>query len=130
MRLGFTTVCCVILSAAVALHAQDDPLVAEGYDHCYNLKYDAAMATFTAETEHHPDDPAAWNHVAHTILFFAMYRGGALESELVTGSNPFVRRQKVKTTAAEDQQFYDAIDKALDLAQSRLREKEDDSPAL
>lgn len=130
MRPGLTTCCGVILLAAVALRAQDDPLVAEGYDHFYNLEYDAALAAFTAETEQHPDDPTAWNHLAHATLFLAMYRSGALESELVTGSNPFVRRQKVKTTPAEDQQFYDAINKALDLAQSRLADNADDPRGL
>jgi tetratricopeptide (TPR) repeat protein len=129
MRLLPITVCGAALFGAAALRAQD-PLVSEGYDHFYNLEYTEAIAAFTTETEHHPDDSNAWNHLAHATLFRAMYRGGALESELVTGSNPFLRRQKVKTTAAEDQQFYEAIDKALDLAQSSLAENEDDPRAL
>jgi tetratricopeptide (TPR) repeat protein len=129
MRLLAITVWGAALLGAPALRGQD-PLVSEGYDHFYNLEYTEAIAAFTAETEQHPDDPNAWNHLAHATLFRAMYRGGALESELVTGSNPFLRRQKVKTTTAEDQQFYDAIDKALDLAQSRLAENEDDTRAL
>jgi len=128
MRLVPVTVCTALLSV-FALRAQD-ALVSEGYDHFYNLEYSEAIAAFTSEIEEHPDDPDAWNHLAHATLFRAMYRGGALESELVSGSNPFLRRQKVKTTAAEDQQFYEAIDKALDLAQTRLAENEDDSRAL
>ena len=129
MRLLSITVCGAALLGAVSLRAQD-PLVSEGYDHFYNLEYGEAIAAFTAETEQHPDDANAWNHLAHATLFRAMYRGGALESELVTGSNPFLRRQKVKTTTAEHQQFYEAIDKALDLAQTRLAENEDDPRAL
>jgi tetratricopeptide (TPR) repeat protein len=129
MRLFSVTACGAALLGAVSLRAQD-PLVSEGYDHFYNLEYGEAIAAFTAETGQHPDDPNAWNHLAHATLFRAMYRGGALESELVTGSNPFLRRQKVKTTAAEHQQFYEAIDQALDLAQTRLAENEDDPRAL
>jgi len=129
MRLLSITICGAALLGAVALRAQD-PLVSEGYDHFYNLEYGEAIAAFTAEIEQHPDDPNAWNHLAHATLFRAMYRGGALESELVTGSNPFLRRQKVKTTTAEDQQFYEAIDKALDLAQTSLVENGDDTRAL
>jgi tetratricopeptide (TPR) repeat protein len=121
--------CFLALLTAVQLRAQDSG-VSEGYDHFYNLEYDEALVAFIAETEQRPDDPNAWNHLAHATLYRAMYRGGALESELVTGSNPFVRRQKVKTTPEEDQQFYDAIDKALDLAQFRLRENQDDPRAL
>jgi len=123
MRAILIAVCCL------ALRAQDAN-VSEGYDHFYNLEYDQAIATFTAETEQHPDDPNSWNHLAHATLYRAMYRGGALESELVTGSNPFLSRQKVKTSTAENQQFYDAIDKALNLAQSRLLDNQDDLLAL
>src|SRR5260370_7737316 len=123
MRLGSITMCFLALLTAVQLRAQDSG-VSEGYDHFYNLEYDEALVAFIAETEQRPDDPNAWNHLAHATLYRAMYRGGALESELVTGSNPFVRRQKVKTTPEEDQQFYDAIDKALDLPPSRLRENQ------
>src|ERR1700722_6609554 len=119
MRAILIAVCCL------ALRAQDAN-VSEGYDHFYNLEYDQAIATFTAETEQHPDDPNAWNHLAHATLYRAMYRGGALESELVTGSNPFLSRQKVKTSTAENQQFYDAIDKALNLAQSRFLANQND----
>jgi tetratricopeptide (TPR) repeat protein len=102
--------------------AQARPL-SQGYDHFYNLEYDQAIADFTAETEQHPGEPAGWNHLAHAILYRAMYRSGALESELVTGSNPFLRREKVQTTPAEDQQFNSAIDKSIGLcraAQGRL----------
>lgn len=132
-----TTVCWLAILGAASALAQDSTTpagvsaaVSEGYDHFYNLEYDQAIAVFTAQTEQQPDDPNAWNHLAHSTLYRAMYRGGALESELVTGSNPFLRRQKVKTTPSEDQQFYDAIDKALDLARSGLRENPDDPRAL
>ena len=129
MRVAPIIVCCLAALGGARLSAQQVQL-SEGYDHFYNLEYDAAIAAFTAETEQNPDDPNAWNHLAHATLYRAMYRGGALESELVSGSNPFLRRQRVKTTPAEDQQFYDSIDKALDLAQSRLIENADDPRAL
>jgi tetratricopeptide (TPR) repeat protein len=120
---------CLVLLCALSVRAQDSQ-ASQGYDHFYNLEYEEAIAAFTAGTEQHPDDPNAWNHLAQATLYRAMYRGGALESELVSGSNPFLRRQKVKTTSAEDQQFYDAIDKALSLAQSGLRNNPDDPQAL
>ena len=129
MRLIFIGVGCLALLGVTGLHGQDAG-VSEGYDHFYNLEYDGAIAAFTAETARHPDDPNAWNHLAHATLYRAMYRSGAIESELVSGSNPFLRRQKVKTTPAEDHEFYDAISKALRLAQSRLRENQNDPQAL
>ena len=117
------------LACALSLSAQD-ARVSDGYDHFYNLEFDQAVADFTAETRQAPEDPAAWNHLAQAILYRAMYRGGALESELVTGSNPFLRRQKLATTPAEQQQFYDCITRALDLAESRLTDNAEDAQAL
>jgi tetratricopeptide (TPR) repeat protein len=134
MRHHLIAVSSLALLGGLLLRAQDPAEVSAGlslgYDHFYNLEYDEAIAAFTAETEQHPEDPNAWNHLAHATLYRAMYRNGALESELVTGSNPFLRRQKVKTSPVEDQQFYDAIDKALELAQSRLGDNQDDPVAL
>ncbi len=106
------------------------PLVAPGYDHFYNLEYDQAIADFTAEIEQNASDPNPWNHLAHALLYRAMYRGGALESELVTGSNPFQRREKVKIAPAADQQFYAAIGKAMELSRARLDQNSDDARAL
>ncbi len=109
--------------------AQDTP-VSSAYDQFYNLEYDQAISDFTTEAEQHPSEPNAWNHLAHAILYRALYRSGALESELVTGSNPFLRREKVKSTPEEDQRFHDAIDKAMGLSQTTLRENPDDPRAL
>ncbi|HTR39576.1 MAG TPA: tetratricopeptide repeat protein [Bryobacteraceae bacterium] len=100
--------------------AAQDRLVAQGYDHFYNLEYDQAIADFKTNIAQRPDDPSAWNHLAHAILYRAMYRSGALESQLVTGSNPFLRRDKVKTTSDEDQEFYNVINKSIGLCRAKL----------
>lgn len=121
-------VCCAAL-AAMYLAAQDSGL-SEGYDHFYNLEYDQAVASFTAETEQRPDDANTWNHLAHAILYRAMFRSGALESELVTGSNPFLHRAKVTITDADHKLFDDAIDKSLALSQARLMENPGDPAGL
>lgn len=118
-----------LLLSVNLLYGQDTQL-SEGYDHFYNLEYDQAIRAFTAESEQHPDDASAWNHLAHAILYRALYRGGALESELVLGSNPFLRRDKVELTPADQQLFSDAIRRALDLSEARLRENPNDPRAL
>jgi len=129
MRAAPTAVCCLALLAANRLSGQDSP-VSSGYGHFYNLEYDQAIADFTTNTEQHPDDPNAWNHLAHAILYRAMYRSGALESELVTGSNPFLRRAKVEVPPADDKLFHEAIDKAMDLSQARLKDNPGDTLGL
>src|SRR5580693_7922343 len=106
-----TAVFYLALLTASCLQAQDTTL-SPGYEHFYNLEYDQAITGFTAITDQNPSDPSAWNHLAQAILFRAMYRSGALESEMVSGSNPFLRRAKVQITPAEQASFFDAIGKA------------------
>ena len=129
MRCAPIAACCFALVGANWLAGQDRT-VSAGYDHFYNLEYDDAIADFNGAVELHPGDPTAWNHLAHAILYRAMFRSGALESELVTGSNPFLRREKVAIAPADDKRFDAAIDKALQLAQARLQEKADDPQGL
>src|SRR5512147_1406640 len=80
---------------------KDDPLAAPGFQHFYNLEYDEALAYFRAEAARNPDSPDVYNHIAQTILYREMFRSGALESELVTGSNPFLRRAGLNPSAAD-----------------------------
>ena len=49
-----------------------------------------------------PDSPDAYNHIAQTILYREMFRTGALESELVTGANAFLRREKMNPSARDE----------------------------
>ena len=128
MRVAPIAVCLALLAASQI--AAQSPLTSEGFDHFYNLEYEAAIADFTAGTVEHPEDPAAWNHLAQAILYQAMYRSGALESELVSGTNPFLHREKVKVTPAEQQRFDDAIAKSVRISRAGLQRNPDDPRAL
>jgi hypothetical protein len=68
-----------------------EPNISKGFDHFYNLEYPQALAVFRKALSEAPNDPARHNHVAQAVLFQMMLRSGALESHLVTGSNPFLR---------------------------------------
>src|ERR1700680_1391895 len=114
---------------SITLIAQDSP-VSKGFDHFYNLEFDAAIAAFGDTIQQHPDDADVRNHLAQAILYRAMHRSGALESQFVSGSNPFLRREKVNTTPAEDKAFYDALNKSLDISQARLQHNSNDAGAL
>ncbi len=110
--------------------AASDPLISQGFDHFYNLEYDQAISDFSSAASRHPDEPGAWNHLAQAILYRAMYRSGALESELVSGSNPFLLRAKVQISEADATTFNDAINHAIDYAQTRLQRDHNDTGAL
>jgi tetratricopeptide (TPR) repeat protein len=59
-----------------------------------------------------------------------MFRAGALESELVTGTNPFLRRAKVNPGPEEQQRFDTAIQKSMEICQSRLQKNSADKDAM
>ena len=107
-----------------------DPLAEPGFVHFYNLEFEEALTAFQAETAQLPDSADAYNHIAQTILYREMFRSGALESQLVTGTNPFLRRAKMNPSAADDKLFNDAIARAMELAGARLKTKPNDAAAL
>lgn len=104
--------------------------VSPGFDHFYNLEYEPAIATFEKEIAARPNDPAGYNHLAQAILYREMDRAGALESELVTGNNPFMSRGKIVASPAEQKRFDDAIGKAIALCEARLTANAKDIDAL
>jgi len=120
--------------ASSPIPAQDappqDPLVERGYEHFYNLEFPEALAAFRAEVTQYPNSADAYNHLAQTILYREMFRSGALESELVTGSNPFLRREGLNPSKQDDQEFRDTINRALALCEARLQVNSNDVQAL
>ena len=121
----------LLLSCLLAVPlAAEDALVSRGFDHFYNLEYDQAIADFSSVTQQHPDDLGAWNHLAEAILYRAMCRSGALESQLVSGSNPFLRREKVPITPDDAATFDAAINHVIELSETRLERDNDDTAAL
>jgi tetratricopeptide (TPR) repeat protein len=110
--------------------AAQDPLIDRGYAHFYNLEYDEAIADFDAAVRQHPDIPDYHNHVAEALVFREMYRDGALESELVSGNNSFLRRPKLNPGPAVRARFLDEVAKAIELAQARLARNPRDTAAL
>ncbi|MCL4852335.1 MAG: tetratricopeptide repeat protein [Bryobacteraceae bacterium] len=103
--------------------------VERGFEHFYNLEYDQAVQEFSRAVDNEPRNAAPRNHLAQAILYRAMYRAGALESELVTGSNPFLRRSKVEPTPEEVHRFHEEIQTALNISEARLRENPEDAHA-
>ena len=77
------------------LSAAQSPLVTEGFDHFYNLEYPEAIADFEKAIAQDPADPQLHDHLAQTLVFQEMFRNGALESEMVSGNNSFLRRPKM-----------------------------------
>lgn len=118
------------LPALLLLAAGMDPLIQSGYDHFYNLEYPQAMADFQKALEAAPKDAARHNHLAQSVLFHLMFRAGALETEMVTGGNPFIRRPKMEPTAEEERMFNRAIETSLRLTGETLARDPNNAAAL
>ena len=119
----------LILVCALPAAAQE-PLVERGYLHFYNLEYDESIASFEEAARLHPEQPDLHNHIAEALVFREMYRDGALESELVSGNNSFLRRPKMNPTPAVRERFLSEVRKAMDLAQTRIAKNPRDAAAL
>ncbi len=120
---------CLMLAGAVAALAEDPP-VSKGFEYFYNLQYDESIAEFNRQVAEQPREPAGYNHLAQAILYRDMFRAGALESELVSGSNPFLRRSKVDASPEDQRKFDQAIGRAMELAQATLKRNPNDTLAL
>src|ERR1035437_671429 len=118
-----------LIALAPRLLAQE-ALVAEGFSHFYNLEYDRAIADFEKAIAQNPDSPDLHNHLAQTLVFREMFRDGALESELVSGSNSFLRRPKLNPAPETENKFQDEIAKAMALSEARLKKDPNDTGAM
>jgi tetratricopeptide (TPR) repeat protein len=118
-----------LIALAPRLSAQES-VAASGFDHFYNLEYDQAIADFEKAIAQNPNSPDLHNHLAQTIVFREMYRDGALESELVSGTNSFLRRPRMNPAPETERRFLAEIDKAMALSQARLKKNPNDTGAM
>src|ERR1700704_4474349 len=87
------------------------------FDHFYNLEYDQAIAELEKGVATGANSPDLHNHIAQCIQFREMFKVGALESELVTGNNSFLRRPQIDTTPEIEKHFQDQVQKAIELTE-------------
>jgi tetratricopeptide (TPR) repeat protein len=108
----------------------EDPLKDPGFVHFYNNEYDQAIAVFEHELQQYPHDAELYNHLAQSILYREMFRDGALESQLVSGSNPFLRRRPMEINPSDKARFNDCLAKAMQLTGDALARNPRDVEAL
>jgi tetratricopeptide (TPR) repeat protein len=118
-----------LIALAPRLLAQES-VAAQGFDHFYNLEYEQAIADFEKALEQSPDSPDLHNYLAESIVFREMYRDGALESELVSGNNSFLRRPKLNPAPETEKRLLAEIGKAMALSEARLAKNPNDTAAM
>lgn len=115
---------------ALLLFAPADPWVAKGFDHFYNVEYADAISAFQKALTANPSDARLRTHLAQAVVFHVMERAGALESELVTGANSFIRRPRMEPLPGEDALFHEQVEAALRLTSATLAKEPNSISAL
>jgi tetratricopeptide (TPR) repeat protein len=105
-------------------------LIEQGFSHFYNLEYDEAIAIFDKAIAQNPNNPDLHNHMAQTLIFREMFRDGALESELVSGNNSFLRRAKLNPSPETEKRILDEIAKSMSLTAATLQAHPNDTAAM
>ncbi len=126
--MGATRTGLLILTAVSAVFAEQT--INTGWNYFYNLEYDDAIKAFAAEIASDPQQPEPYNHLAQAILYRQMYRSGALDSDLVTGTNSFTRREKMNLSPEDRKRFADSVATAIRLASDAVRRNSKDTGAL
>ncbi|MSV28496.1 MAG: tetratricopeptide repeat protein [Bryobacterales bacterium] len=103
---------------------------AAGLQHFYNLEYDEAIAEFEKAVADEPLSAETHNNLAQALMFREMYRDGALETELVTGNNAFLRRPKMNAPPEVEKRFFAEVQIAMQLSQREIAKNPRDVEAL
>jgi len=121
------------LLIAAGLTAADNnaqSYIEQGNTAFYNLDYDQATAFYERAVAADPTNPKYHNHLAQALLTKEMFRNGALESELVSGNNSFIRRAKLEPPPDVERRFFSEIDRSLALGLARIAGNPRDTFAL
>ena len=118
-------------AAGQALHptpSETEALKARGLEFGYNLDYDQALAAFRAAIEADPSDSSAHRLAAATLWISTLFKQGAVTADDYLGqARSDVERQPVAPDVAAA--FQTHIDRALALAEQRVRDRPNDADA-
>jgi tetratricopeptide (TPR) repeat protein len=119
--------------AAEAVHTDPlnyDPVVRDGYEHLYNLEYDAALVRFEQVQAAHPNDPIATAYVLNCVLFRELYRLDLLDTTFYANDGFLSGKHTVVEDPKVRDQVYGLADKAIMLADEQLQANPDNLNAL
>ncbi|MCU1327287.1 MAG: Tetratricopeptide 2 repeat protein [Bryobacterales bacterium] len=119
----------LLVAAAASVFAAGDPRE-DALDLFYNLDFDEALVAFEKLLAASPNDPELHNHVAHTLLFRELLRNGALESQMVSGNNSFIRRMKMEPPPDVEKRFFAEIERTISITQGMLARNPKDTTAM
>ena len=135
VRLSSIAVVLVVVLGSSPLRAQDtyplnlDPEVRQGLEHFYNLDYEGALQRFDAVLQAHPQDPMAVSYVLMTTIFRELYRQDLLDTTYYAHEHFLSSGHKSDVPPAIRQQIDQLTDRAVGLADARIKANPNDKDA-
>ncbi len=106
------------------------PSLGQGFSLLYNLDFDQAHRVFLAWEHEHPQDPVGPTAEAAGILFSEFHRLGVLEGQFYENDKKFLDRDKQDPDSGVRDRFNAALDRAQNVASTRLAANAKDRDAL
>ena len=120
-----------IPSGAVTDPLNLEPAVRQAYQQFYILDYDGALAQFQKIEADHPDNPLAADYVLETVLFRELWRLDLLDTTFYAHDGFLTGKHAAPVEDAKTKsRILDLADKAIALADDRLKEDPQDADAL
>ena len=107
-----------------------DPMVRDGYNHFYNLDYDAAIVRFEEVIKAHPQDPIAYAYALQATMFRELYHQDLLDTTYYAHDSFLTNQRKVDIPAANRQRIEYLTNQTISLADQRLKADPRDKNAL
>lgn len=106
-----------------------EPLLAQAFEHFYDMEYDRSIQEFTLLYQRHPDDADSINHLLNAVLFHELYRIGALSAGEYANDS-FINAAHEPADAQTCDQIKSLVEKAMVIENQRLAANSKDIGAL
>ena len=107
-----------------------DPMVRQGYEHFYNLDYEAALRSFNQVTQQHPQEPMAWNYVLMATIFRELYHQDLMDTTYYAHDSFLSNKRNISIPPATRQEIESLTNKVIAMCDARLKANSDDKNAL
>ncbi|HZR33182.1 MAG TPA: tetratricopeptide repeat protein [Terriglobales bacterium] len=108
---------------------RSDPYTRSGYDHFYNMDYDAAVKDFELAFKAQPDDPFAAYHLLTAVLFREMNRMGLIDPSAYA-NDTFINQPHRPPDPKVQARINELVRTAFALSEKRLAANPNDTSAL